>query len=767
MTLTIEPGVIVKYSGAYEILIKGSIIANGTADKIISFISSNPGVSSDARILVFKGTDLSTSQLSYLKMEDADYSIKIGNNPANTGTLTISHVEITNAQVKTEGNNTTAKLVLSDASISTRITTSNRSEPIEIKNATISNSSLLSSGGYRYSYNPYHRDQGGIITMEKTTVSNSNIRYSGYFYYGHEIKIENLSLSDSSIYFNTNNYDGYRMIVDNTSINNTNIEFKGQVKITDSSLQNSNISHTSNDLYTTLEVLNSQLINTRIHLPQQYVNITNSTINYDIDLAIKLGGGTISNSDIIGNGSNIGLEITDTLDSYGNVTTPVIISDSIIMNNSIGIKITGTKQKDITIENNSLVNNATYSLENLSWQDITTTNNYWGTTDKSQIEEKIYHYRDNINYGMVNYTSYKNAPPRALPTIERYKLTVNKDGTGTGSVTGQGVNCGDDCTELYVKDKPLVLTATSTESSIFMGWSGGGCSGTENCTITMNQNQNVTATFNINNNIGNNKFRLTVNKTGTGTGNVTGQGISCGNDCSKEYLENTEITLSANATAGSSFIGWTGACSGTENCNITITQHQNVTAIFNDNNSPEPPTPPTLVTNYTPIINNPQKAAEITFKQFMIEIYEPLTNKATGEYAIYSAPAESNFILEVLPGFNNVRIPSATINAFSNMIPVQIVPIIPNRAASTYDFKYPICSAAQIGANNNSLPAFSKQQQSFCIPNLKVPNMLNLPDGSDIQLRHECLEIQMDITPTQNATFKIKQIRKIPTSLCQ
>jgi hypothetical protein len=63
VTLTIEPGVIVKYSGAYEILIKGSIIANGTADQIISFTSSNPGVSSGARILVFKGTDLSTSQL--------------------------------------------------------------------------------------------------------------------------------------------------------------------------------------------------------------------------------------------------------------------------------------------------------------------------------------------------------------------------------------------------------------------------------------------------------------------------------------------------------------------------------------------------------------------------------------------------------------------------------------------------------------------------------------------------------------------------------
>jgi len=703
--LTIEPGVIVNYSGAHEILIKGSIIANGTSNNVITFSSSNQGISSGARMLIFKDTDLSTSQLSNIKMEDAAQSIQIGQETEhnqgekNTGTLTVFHIDITNAEVKTDGYQTTAKLVLSDAIINstTVIGTYPRSESIEIKNATISNSTIHSD-----SYN-----KG--IKIENTTVNNSNILIGCC---GANIKIAGSTLQNSKI------YEGGGSPVNGP-----------------------------------LEVTNSHLTNTSINLPAAKVSISNSTINYDSDLAIKLGNGIIVHSDIIGDGSGVGLEITGRA-GY-NIGGSVTISDSIIMNNAIGIKVIGAN--NITLENNSIVNNTNYNIENLSTNDITATNNYWGTTDTSQIEAKIYHYNDDINYGVVNYTSYKNAPPRPIPAIEKHQLTINKNGTGTGNVTGQGINCGNDCSDEYVKNQQLILTATPTDDSNFAGWSGA-CSGTGNCNITMNQNQNVTALFNLKN-----KFILTVSNNGAGIGIVIGQGINCGNDCSEEYIDNTTITLSANPTAGSSFAGWGGACSGTGNCNITMTQNQNVTAIFNAT----PPTLPLATTNYTPITNDPQKAGEITFEKFMMEVYQPLTDKPTGEYAIFSAPAGSNFTLEVLPGFDDVRIPQTTINALSNMAQVQIVSIIPNRVASTEGFQYPVCSAAKIGENNNSLPAFSRIQETLCIPNIKVANVVNLPDGNNIQLRQECQEITMDISTTQNGILKIKQIRKIPTNNCQ
>lgn len=170
---------------------------------------------------------------------------------------------------------------------------------------------------------------------------------------------------------------------------------------------------------------------------------------------------------------------------------------------------------------------------------------------------------------------------------------------------------------------------------------------------------------------------------------------------------------------------------------------------------------------YTPANNNSEKAGDITFNQFMMELYESLTDKPTGKYAILSAPEGSNFTLEVLAGFKDVRFTSATLEALSNMKQLQIVSILPDRVTSYYGFKYPICSAAKIGVNNNSMPAYSRIQETFCLPNIKVPSMLNLPDGSNVQLEHECQEIQMDIASTQNGIFKIKQITKIPTNLCQ
>ena len=75
-----------------------------------------------------------------------------------------------------------------------------------------------------------------------------------------------------------------------------------------------------------------------------------------------------------------------------------------------------------------------------------------------------------------------------------YTLTVHKNGTGTGNVTGQGIDCGKDCTETYSENRQIILTATAEPLSTFAGWSGA-CSGTT-CQVTMNNDKTVTATFN-------------------------------------------------------------------------------------------------------------------------------------------------------------------------------------------------------------------------------------------------------------------------------
>lgn len=339
---------------------------------------------------------------------------------------------------------------------------------------------------------------------------------------------------------------------------------------------------------------------------------------------------------------------------------------------------------------------------------------------------------DGQSYNTRTITSVKNIDIRATggsgdppppPPPNNYTLTVTKSGTGAGTVTSSpaGINCGSTCAANYVNGTSVTLTATAGSGSTFAGWSGSGCSGTGNCTVSMTQARSVTATFNgaacancaqfisqtINGvlnpgnlsltlvagqtypvsvvfkntgtntwtccspawnngdpfsnlwnangyklgnlvdptpwgsssvrvkvpsntaqgsnatfsyNItapatpGNYRFQnrmvqefvaffgdsssyieiqvvsgqaLTVTKAGTGSGTVNSGSsplpvINCGSTCSGSYPSGTSITLSATASAGSVFAGWSGSgCSGTGSCTVSMTQARSVTATFN------------------------------------------------------------------------------------------------------------------------------------------------------------------------------------------
>ena len=77
-------------------------------------------------------------------------------------------------------------------------------------------------------------------------------------------------------------------------------------------------------------------------------------------------------------------------------------------------------------------------------------------------------------------------------------------------------------------------------------------------------------------------FLLQTERSGTGTGTVTSgpPGIDCGTDCSENYPSFTKVTLTATPYAGSTFTGWSGACSGTGSCVVTMDQARSVSASF-------------------------------------------------------------------------------------------------------------------------------------------------------------------------------------------
>jgi hypothetical protein len=166
-------------------------------------------------------------------------------------------------------------------------------------------------------------------------------------------------------------------------------------------------------------------------------------------------------------------------------------------------------------------------------------------------------------------------------TLNTYALTVSKAGTGTGTVTSTSpdtrINCGSTCSASYNHNTSVTLNATATTGSTFTGWSGA-CTGTGTCTVTMNGAQGVTATFAVPSPPS--TYSLSVTKNGAGAGILASNpaGINCGSTCSASFSTGTVVTLQVIPESGSTFTGWSGACSGTGTCMLTMNQAQNVSA---------------------------------------------------------------------------------------------------------------------------------------------------------------------------------------------
>jgi subtilisin family serine protease len=194
--------------------------------------------------------------------------------------------------------------------------------------------------------------------------------------------------------------------------------------------------------------------------------------------------------------------------------------------------------------------------------------------------------------------------------LDHHTLTVTKGGAGTGTVTSSpaGINCGSTCTHSFTSGTLVTLTAAPAAGSAFAGWSGGGCSGTGTCQVTLNASTTVTANFAL-------THTLTVSTAGSGSGTVTSSpsGINCGTACSAAYAAGTSVTLTATPASNSKFAGWSGACSGTGTCTVTMSSDMSVTATFAKKSNPKDTTPP-HVQGLKVKVNHHKRTAKVTFK---------------------------------------------------------------------------------------------------------------------------------------------------------
>jgi len=246
-------------------------------------------------------------------------------------------------------------------------------------------------------------------------------------------------------------------------------------------------------------------------------------------------------------------------------------------------------------------------------------------------------------------------------------VTVSLSGNGSGSwqstnsgyVPDNKINCawlngiqapGSDCSEVYGgvdRVTPVRVYYRATPSTGSQGCVEGTCASAPILYFADLLSKNVpvfttlSATFNLR------SYLVTVNRTGTGNGSITSSpsGIVCGSFCESLYFYGSLVTLTASATSGSYFAGWTGACANTVTtvCQLTVGGPTNTSAIFGLGSpptaSPAAPTPTATARATVKPTGTPRAGTAPTNGPSLTAASQPPDATAPGSAGPETAPA--------------------------------------------------------------------------------------------------------------------------------
>ena len=329
---------------------------------------------------------------------------------------------------------------------------------------------------------------------------------------------------------------------------------------------------------------------------------TNRTVNANFTLkthaltVAKIGGGTVT-----GNGVNCGGDCTETFNAGTVVTltatpaTGYIFSSWTGADSANGSTCSVTMNAAKTVTANFTAQNYTLNIAKTGSGSGTVTSGSAGINCGGDCTESYpagtvvtltaaptagssftaWTGADTSTGTTCTVTMNGNKTVGASFTLPNYTLTVSRAGTGGGTVTATGLNCGSDCTAEYAAGTQAYLTAQPDDNSTFTGWTGDASGTTSPYSLTMNAAKNVTATFTLK------MYTLSVNKNGNGTVTSNTGGINCGSTCSGSFNAGASVQLTATPTAGFAFTGWSGDASGTANpVTVTMSSAKSVTANF-------------------------------------------------------------------------------------------------------------------------------------------------------------------------------------------
>ena len=154
-----------------------------------------------------------------------------------------------------------------------------------------------------------------------------------------------------------------------------------------------------------------------------------------------------------------------------------------------------------TLVNYGSAANLDWLSNNSAWFLQLSDGNFWSSTTWSQGGSQGWYV--NLASGGIGIQGKSTAnyliPVRGGSGFGAASLVVIKAGSGSGTVAGQqgsGIACGSACFSAYAKaGTSVTLTATPDAGFAFLGWAGGGCTGTDPCTLPVNGAMLVTAVF--------------------------------------------------------------------------------------------------------------------------------------------------------------------------------------------------------------------------------------------------------------------------------
>jgi hypothetical protein len=448
-TLTIQPGVTVKFNRGISLQIDGELLVRGTSSNKITFTSNvadSAGAwgyiyfSDNSVDAVFEnniyGAYLSGSILEYCVVQYAG-----GANVTDNGAIRLNaaHPFINYCTIS---NNRASG-----------IRAYNLTAGLKITNSIIKNNTSQENGAGIYFYNDPNFAGSASSLISNNSISNNHAESFGGGIWAQVCNSRMLTISNNTILDNSasngggiyNGYHGDAFITDNIIIRNTanntnNVDAGGGgVYINDYSATTVSDNIISNNI----SLANGGGI---CNINQCTVNIANNIIADNS--SVYLGGGiynwytlpTMSSNLIIRNISNDDAGIYCSNGFTDNImSNTVAYNRNTDYNNTLNRCILLTSYDIATINRNNIFNNSTYyQLYNENAQgtpNVNAINNWWGTSNDLQVQAKIYDWSDNGNLGVVNYSPFLTKPDTTAPVSPPVNVIKSNPGGGQVKLT--------------------------------------------------------------------------------------------------------------------------------------------------------------------------------------------------------------------------------------------------------------------------------------------------------------------------------------------